>query len=137
MDQELYAKAFASWLSAKMKERGFRFAADLARASDVSPQTISGWLHPRPSPNTGKYQSPRREMVLKLYRVLGVTKEEILEAAGFSAIRQAPPIENDLSPVAKLFYEFQDLDDKDKAELEASVEMFRAEIRRRKAQPKE
>lgn len=76
-------------------------------------------------------------MVLKLYRVLGVTKEEILEAAGFSAIRQTSPIENDSSPVAKLFYEFQDLDDKDKAELEASVEMFRAEIRRRKAQPKE
>jgi transcriptional regulator with XRE-family HTH domain len=98
MDLKQQAEAFAKWLKSQMDEKEFRFAVDLARISGVSAQAISGMLAPRPSPNTNKYQVPRRDTLIKIARALGADKDEALKAAGY-----LPIIEDD-SEIVLLFH---------------------------------
>ncbi len=121
---ETQTKEFALWLKQRMAAADIKYAAELARRSKVSPQSLSRILDPKPLPDTGKYHLPRRDTVLALAHPLGVAEAEILEVAGYGTSNK--PVEEE--ELAVLFAGYPKLDEEGRKQLQPILRMVAREM---------
>lgn len=130
LDEQFMNKTFGAWLLEQRKIAGLT-QAELARRARVSKNYISALENMKPHTVTGALPQPRIEKVDAIAKALGVSVEDARMTA-YGMVGSNTSALND-GGIAALFYEYSDMSEEDKADLRTTLEMFRAEIRRRKA----
>ncbi len=85
-NQKEKAIKFAQWLTKMLVLNDMGSARDFSRVCQVSEQSLSRFLSPKPTPISHTYQLPKRETLIKIAKGFGVAAEEAFKAAGYFSI---------------------------------------------------